>query len=661
MRIGIDTGGTFTDFIFRAEHGWGVHKVLSTPDNPARAVITGLSALPGTDSPRSIVHGTTVATNTLLQRTEAPAALIVNQGFEDLIVIGRQDRPRLYDLAARRPPPLVPARARFGVPGRIDHTGREIEPFDEEAARAVARAITAAGIAAAAVCFLYSFTNPAHERRMGALLRRAGISCSLSHEILAELREYERASTTIVNACLHPRMASYLAALDEPLQGGDSLRIMQSNGGAISAATAMREPVRTILSGPAGGVVGARAIGRLAGFARLITFDMGGTSTDVSLVDGELALSEGTSFAGHPIRTPMIDIHTVGAGGGSIARVDAGGALVVGPESAGADPGPICYGRGRLPTVTDANLYLGRLVPEHFLGGAMHLDRNRLRQPFADMAARLGMAPRELAEGILMVANATMERAVRVISVERGHDPREFALCAFGGAGGMHATALAGQLGMRHVIVPEHPGLLSAIGMLTASVIRDYSHTVMLPARDCSARVLEEAFAPLRERGRAELAAEGIRNEDMVLDQSLDMRYEGQSYEIRTPVTGDDIAEAFHRRHERTYGFRSDTRMVQVVNVRVRARGAAEKPGFAPRLPGPVTPADRAVLGRRAVVFEGREAAALLYDRSRLQPGNCFSGPAIVVEYSSTTVVPPGAGVRVDEHGNLVITLEGDS
>jgi N-methylhydantoinase A len=402
--------------------------------------------------------------------------------------------------------------------------------------------------------------------------------------------------------------------------------------------------------------VGALEIGRMAGFDRLITFDMGGTSTDVALMDGALSLTTESSISGFPVKVPMIDIHTVGAGGGSIAGIDAGGALTVGPESAGADPGPICYGKGERITVTDANLRLGRLIPDHFLGGGMRLDAKRLDAHFEDMSAKLGVTPVELAEGVTAVANAAMERAIRVISVERGHDPREFTLFSFGGAGGLHAAELARLLAIPRVFIPRNPGILSAIGMLMADVIKDYSLTVMRPAGEGVADELAELFAPLERQGLAELAAEGADPDKALVERYLDMRYEGQSFEILVPFTG-DVAEAFHALHEKAYGYRNQSKPVEVVNIRLRARGLPDKPEF-PKADALVERVpDEAVLSVRSVVFAGESVPTRVMDREKLLPGNVFDGPAVVVEYSSTILVPPGAGCAVDAFGNMILSL----
>ncbi len=664
MIIGVDTGGTFTDLIFRDASGWRVHKLLSTPANPAEAVLAGLAAISTEAAARNIVHGSTVATNAILERKGVKTALVTNKGFEDILVIGRQNRSRLYDLAFRKEAPIVPDALRFGIEGRILSDGSEADPFAPDQAREIVERIVRSGAESVAVCLLFAFANPAHERAMGQLLAATGLSVSLSHEILAEFREFERTSTTVINAYVSPKMARYITFLLDHLNQNDALRIMQSNGGSISADTAMKESVRTILSGPAGGVVGARAIGLQAGFERLITFDMGGTSTDVSLLDHGLSLTLETSIADYPVKTPMLDIHTVGAGGGSIASMDCGGALLVGPESAGADPGPICYGKGERITVTDANLFLGRLLPDQFLGRDMLLYSDRLEAPFRAMAAQLGLDPVELAEGILTIANANMERAIRVISVERGFDPREFCLFSFGGAGGLHAAFLARMLGIPQVLVPRNPGILSAIGMLMADVVKDYSQTIMRDAAAIRPEELDAAFIPLEERGKNELLAEGIPKNAIRLERALDMRYQGQSYELVTPIensAGTDtiptVVETFHTQHEKQYGYRNATKPVEIVNVRLRAGGLPEKPELDPLPSGGPTPPEDALLCERPVIFDGRTHVSAVWKRDALLAENTIQGPAIVVEYSSTIVLPPFAQGRVDDWGNLILTI----
>jgi len=655
LTIGIDTGGTFTDFIWQDGDRWGEYKLLSTPANPAEAVLAGLRKIAG-GRRYSLVHGSTVATNAILEKRGARTALITNRKFEDVIEIARQNRGELYNFFSRKNPPLIPRELRFGLPGRVDQTGGVVEELTAADIEALSEPLAAAGIESVAVCLLFSFANPGHERAVRQGLARLGVPISLSHETLSEFREYERTSTTVINAYVSPKMSRYITFLSERI-GDQPFRIMQSNGGSISAATAMRESVRTILSGPAGGAVGAFELGKIAGFPELITFDMGGTSTDVALLGGKLPLTMESHIAEYPVKVPMIDIHTVGAGGGSIAAVDAGGTLKVGPQSAGADPGPICYGKGTEITVTDANLYLGRLIADHFLGGDMTLDITGLQQHFETLAGRLGLTPVQLAEGILSVANTTMERAIKVISVERGYDPREFTLFSFGGAGGLHAADLARHLNMSRVLIPRNPGILSAAGMLMSDVIKDYSQTVMLAEDALASAPLERYFEPLLARGRVDLLEEGVAADRIELHRYLDMRYRGQSYEIMVPFAGDYL-EQFHLLHEKTYGYCNRSKAVEVVNVRLRALGKPEKPQL-PRLPhAGEKPVPEAFLGERDVVFDGLAERTRVIRRDQLGYGNQLAGPAILVEYSATIVVPPFAAGRVDEFGNIILTID---
>lgn len=656
LQIGVDTGGTFTDFIWRDGEQWGEYKLLSTPHDPAEAVLAGLKQI-AAGQKIHLVHGSTVATNAILEKKGARTALVTNTGFEDVIEIGRQNRSNLYDLTCRRNPPLVPRGRRFGLSCRTDSAGKITENLSDSDLEELVTKLRAAGVESVAVSLLFSFLDPRHELRIGERLTSLNLPVSLSHQTLAEFREFERTSTTLINAYVSPKMQNYLSRLQDEI-GRDGFRIMQSNGGSISATTAMRESVRTILSGPAGGVVGAWQLGRLAGFPRLITFDMGGTSTDVALIDDQLPLTTESSIADFPVKVPMLDIHTVGAGGGSMALIDSGGGLKVGPESAGADPGPICYGRGKQVTVTDANLFLGRLIADQFLGGGMTLQPEQVVAPIKHLADSLGLGAEELAEGVLAIANTTMERAIKVISVERGHDPREFILFSFGGAGGMHAAYLARGLDIPKVLIPRNPGILSAAGMLMADVIKDYSRTVMLLEAAISADELDRLFTPLEEQGKLDLLAEGVPGEDIRLERYLDMRYRGQSFEIMVPES-DDWREAFHQQHEILYGYANREREIELVNLRLRSIGHPAKPEL-PELPfgGAVPPAE-ARLGERHAVFDGVRQTTNVLDRSKLMRGNRVQGPAILVEYSSTIVIPPFASVEVDRFGNLLLTING--
>jgi N-methylhydantoinase A/oxoprolinase/acetone carboxylase beta subunit len=553
VRLGIDTGGTFTDLAAWDGSRLLTRKVRSTPDDPSRAILEALEGLPAA----ALVHGSTVATNALLERKGARTAFVTTRGFEDLLHIGRQNRKHLYDLLAPGRAELVPRELCFGLPERTLFDGTIEKPLDPEAARRLAGQLGRRGVESVAVCLLHSYANPAHERAVGQELE--GLPVSLSHEVLPEYREFERASTTLINAYVTPLMARYLERLAAALAGVE-LRVMQSNGGQISIELASRSAIHTIQSGPAGGLLGAAAVARHAGFDRIISFDMGGTSTDVSLWDRAPGFTQESEIGDFPVRVPILDLVSVGAGGGSIAWVDAAGALRVGPQSAGAAPGPACYGQGEDVTVTDANLYLGRIDPEKFLSGRMRLEPGRAARFLEAFARRRSVGPRELAQAIVDIANANMERAIRRVSIERGVDPREFTLVSFGGAGGLHACDLAERLEISTVLVPRHAGVLSALGMLAADYVRDYSQAVL-------GRPLEPAFAALEQKAREEL-------EEPICERLVDLRYRGQSYEITLP-----LAERpnFDRHHRRLYGHDHQGREVEAVTARVRATRLTEK------------------------------------------------------------------------------------
>src|SRR5688572_16798735 len=522
FRIGVDTGGTFTDFVYAVGGEIRVFKVASTPDDPSRAITEGLRRIIEEHSARvtevEVVHGTTVGTNALLQRRGARIALVTTSGFEDVIEIGRQARPELYNLNAIKPPPLVPGNLRYGVSERVASSGEVIEPLTDDEVAGLLRQVRRGKPESIAISLLFSFAHPAHERRILEALSELDIPLSVSHQILPEYREYERTSTVCVNAYLQPLMGRYLGRLGTHASsmqhaGGVrthfSLRVMQSSGGSISAEAAAHEPVRTVLSGPAGGVVGALRVARAAKIEEIITFDMGGTSTDVALCDRDgMRLTNEAIVAGVPVAVPMMDIHTVGAGGGSIARVDEGGSLRVGPESAGADPGPACYGKSMLPTVTDAHVVLGHFGGGGLLGGEFKLDEERARAALSVLAGDLSRVTGKrtsviaAAEGLVSIANTNMERALRHVSVERGHDPREFTLVPFGGAGGLHAVDLARGLGIPRVLLPAHPGALSAIGVVVSDVVKDQSRTVMLEVKSDTGRRLKSIFREMEKVAR---------------------------------------------------------------------------------------------------------------------------------------------------------------
>jgi N-methylhydantoinase A len=588
----------------------------------------------------------------MLERKGARVAFITTKGFEDTIAIGRQARPKLYDLFQPIPECLVPKALRFGIDERVASSGELLRSIDDEQLQTLVRAITKANPEAIAVSTLFSFANPSSEIKIAAALAPLNLPLSISHRILPEFREYERASTLVANAYVAPKVGSYIAKLASDISSTyphSRLEVMQSSGGIISARIAAAEPVRTMLSGPAGGVIGAYKLARLAGFAHIIGFDMGGTSTDVCLVDASgPRISNESVLTGIPIGVPMLDIHTAGAGGGSIARFDAGGLLRVGPESAGSQPGPICFGRGTQPTVTDANLALGRLDTGRFLGGAVKLDLDRARQ-FLDQAKGELASVEDFAAGILRVIETSMEKAIRVISVEKGYDPRDFTLVAFGGGGPLHACALARALQVPRVLIPALPGALSAVGILLADTMREYSRTVMQPI----GAGLEPTFLELEALGLAEFQSEGLEGKS---HRSVDLRYTGQGYELNIPY-GPTMADEFHALHQRRYGFANESRRLEIVNVRVRLIAAAE-PFVPPQqaiIPGDGT---AALIGTRPVYFDGAFHETLIYDRDLLRPGDTFPGPAIVSEYSSATILPPGDTLEVDTFSNLILHID---
>ncbi len=683
IRIGIDTGGTFTDFVVASGSRLTAFKAASTPRNPAEAILSGITRILADAETIGfeIVHGTTVATNALLERRGARTALITTEGFEDVIEIGRQARPDLFNLMVTRREPLVPRELRFGASERTGPDGSIVEVLDEESLENMVRLISnhQPPVESVAVCLLFSFANPAHEQVIARALEPIGLPVSLSHKILPEYREYERTSTVVINAYLVPMMSRYLSALAEGLESvvrGPSsaaksrtknhgprttdygLRVMQSNGGSVSAATAAAEPVRAILSGPAGGVVGALRVCAAAGIRDIITFDMGGTSTDVALCRGEARTTNEALVAGLPVAVPVIDIHTVGAGGGSIARVDAAGALRVGPESAGADPGPACYGRGNEVTVTDANLVLGRFGGASLLGGEMPIDAGRSRSVLTRLAGEMSrfaerpVTPERAALGVIRVANANMEAALRVVSVERGQDPRLFTLVGFGGAGGLHVCELAAALRVPRIIVPRSPGTLSALGVLLGDVVKDYSRTVMKKTSGLDARVLERDFVALEQEAVRDLKYEGFGTDKMKLRRSVAIRYVGQSFEIDI-AWGGRIEAKFHAAHRGRYGYGDSSRPIEIVSLRVRATGVTQKPR-AKRWPsGQSRIASHSHTAR--VYLSERSAQVPVYARDDLSVGVRLTGPAIITEYSSTTLIPPRFKVEVDSWLNLII------
>jgi N-methylhydantoinase A len=652
--IGIDTGGTFTDFIFISNGEVIVHKVLSTPDNPARAILEGLSAMVKESEAVSVTYGTTVATNALLERKGARVAFITTKGFEDLIEIGRQNRPELYTLEPQKPIPLVPRSLRIGVAERILASGQVLNPLSRREILRVKRWIRKKAIDSLAVGFLHSYRNPTHERTVARELKSLGLPISLSHRILPEYREYERFSTTAVNAYVTPVIAHHMMELHRALKRNvvrlkSSIRVMQSNGGAMTLRGASEHPVRTLLSGPAGGVVAAHELAKRSGVKKMISLDMGGTSTDVCLVNGEIPLTPEKLVAGVPVKVPMVDIYTVGAGGGSISRLDAGGALKVGPESAGADPGPVCYGRGNEMTVTDANLILGRLNQDRFLGGRMQLDLVRTAKKMKEFARTVKLMPLATAWGIIQVVNSNMERAIRVVSLERGLDPREFSLVAFGGAGGLHAAELAEGLGMSHVVIPLRPGLLSAWGMAVSPLVKDFSLSVL--ELNAEFERINKKLSALAGRGLKETVREGLKKNESRVLLSVDMRYAGQAYEINLPWDR-SFTRRFHQLHEARFGHSDPSKEVEVVTLRVRieGKGRLKKPRSVSLKRGS---GKQGFLGQREVYFDKRLLRCPTYERERLNPGDRIHGPAVIYEFSSTVVVPPVWQARVDRYSNL--------
>jgi len=640
-------------------------KVFSTPADPSRAIVDAVAKIaPGAEF--VLLHGTTVGTNSLLEGKGARTALVTTAGFEDAIEIGRQARPKLYDFFFERMAPLVPTELRFGINERTAADGKILaEPSTGEIAE-LSRKVSAAQPQAVAVSLLFSFANPRNETEVATALRHLGIPLSVSHQILPEFREYERTSTVVINAYLQPVMEKYLHNLVSGFRASGSrtwkqhapgIFVMQSSGGISALAAAAREPVRTVLSGPAGGVVGASGSARQSGFENIIAFDMGGTSTDVSLVEGQIRTASNAQIAGFPIRVPMLDIHTVGAGGGSLARFDAAGVLRVGPESAGADPGPICYGRGLQPTVTDANLLLGRLLATKFLGGQFTLDLERARRVTGEWLKKQqsNLSLEKFAAGVVRVVNATMEKAIRVVSIERGRDPRQFALVAFGGAGGLHACALAESLGIPHVIVPAFPGALSALGILWSDVVKDYSRTVLWRlSREVPQGRFKDEFETLQKTAKRDFAGESWEGAPS-FTRTADLRYSGQGYELSLPVT-ENLLRDFEREHRQRYGYIHPKREIEIVTLRLRA---VLKSGTPPGTPVRKTqsPTARVAGSQSAVCFGGKRVAARIYAREELAARRKYGGPAVVTEYSATTVVPPGKTFAIDETGNLVVRL----
>jgi len=662
LSVGIDIGGTFTDFVVYDERQNNVHsfKVLSTPSNPAHAVLTGLERL-SPSSLQSIVHGSTVATNALLERKGARTSLVTTRGFRDVLAIGRQARRFLYDWFSGGAEPLIPRERCLEVAERVDQRGQVLQPLNLGDVLKVVKDLQEHQVESVAISLLFSFAHSQHEEQLALALRKAGFFVTASHELVPEFREYERTSTTVINSYVSPVLNRYLGELEDHF-GANQFHIMQSNGGRIQASQARQQGVRSILSGPAGGVVGASYIAKVAGFPRVITFDMGGTSTDVALIGGEIPVTSETNIAGLPIRVPVIDIHTVGAGGGSLAHVDSGGALRVGPGSAGADPGPVCYGRGGMvPTVTDANVLLGRVPEVGLLGGTMALDVERTEHALSLFAQQLDLPPSDsvrsedrAALGIVAVVNAQMERAIRVISVERGHDPGDYVLVSFGGAGGLHACELARSVGIRRVLIPYLASTLSAFGMLNSDVKCDCGKTVMLNG-NTPFEELEQVIRPLMNQASTDLVTQGVDLPESHIYGELDVRYQGQSFELTVPFSPDFRAD-FEALHERRYGYSNEQASLDIVNVRVCAIGTTKSLPVSPFPTGTVDPSS-ALMGEGRLGFPFGTLMVPQYDRANLYPGMVIPGPAVMVQDDTTILLLESDRATIDEFANVLVEV----
>ncbi len=681
LSIGVDTGGTFTDLVLldRAAGALAIHKLPTTPENPAQSILDGIGAILAGAGIKAgaidlLVHGTTLATNAILQGRHAKTGMLTTAGFRDVLEIGRQRRPSFYNLNVSKPVPPVTRDCIFEIQGRLDETGAEVAPLDETAVRNAVDRLKEAEVEAIAICFMHAYANPAHEEAARAIVQAMWpeVFVCASTDVLREFREFERFASAGVNASLLPVIDRYLERFSTGL-GAMGLRpaplVMQSNGGSVSVASVRRAPINTFLSGPAGGVVAAANLAAQAGQPNLIAFDMGGTSTDVSLIRGGMPAKRGlVEIAGFPVRVSTLDIHTIGAGGGSIAWVDPGGLLKVGPQSAGADPGPALYGRGGSEaTVTDANVLLGRLSGDALIGGAMTVYPEKSEAALKALGEQAGLDPVAAAAGIIEIVNVNMMGAVRVVTIERGEDPRDYALAAFGGAGPLHAADVAREIGIGTVIVPPRPGLLSAVGLLDADRRGDFSVTRLLLASDENLPAFREGIAILEERGATWSAAENQRLDELVAEYAVDIRYAGQAFEITLPLPDSALSEAalttllgtFHERHKGLNGYHMPDQPVEIVTMRL-ALAVPPRP-FKPPVQGtaPGNAAD-AIDAHRGVWFAATGFTETpVYRRPALGPGHRFVGLAIVEQTDSTTVVPPGAAAEIDGLGNILIRLEG--
>ncbi len=671
-RLGIDVGGTFTDVVAAGEDGFSVTKVPSTPGAPEEGVLSGVTESEvELERVGLLAHGTTVATNAVLEHNWARTALVTTAGFRDVLEIGRQHRPSLYDLRVEGPTPIVPRQRRLEVAERIDERGAVQTPLDPSSIDEIVDRVEDAEVESVAISFLFAYENDEHERRLAEAFDDSDscISISRSSVVLPEIREYERTLATALNAGLKPVMDRYIGRLEGQLEDAGltaPLRIMQSNGGIIGADFARERPINTLLSGPAAGVQGAAAVAARADFENIITIDMGGTSCDVSLVEqGDAVVSTDVTVGEYPVSVPMVDIHTIGAGGGSIAWVDAGGALRVGPQSAGAEPGPVSYGRGgRKPTVTDAQVVLGRIEPASFLPAALEPAPAAAREVIAtDIAEPLDRTVEEAAMGMIEVANANMERAIRVVSVERGHDPRSFALVAFGGAGPLHAPAIARSLDIPSVVIPRAAGVLSALGLLVTNLTHEFSRSQVRPWEEVEAETLRETIAEFAATGRERLRESGQEAGAIEVAQSVDVRYAGQSSSLSIPVEGtvdeaalDRVAERFHDSHRRRYGHAAPEERIELETIRVRVRRLVEPPEL--RIE---EDSSRAIspTSKREVRYPSGEHDTEVYDRSALYPGVNIQGPAIIGGAESTVLLYPDQRGRVDEYGSILVEQVG--
>jgi N-methylhydantoinase A len=647
MRIGIDTGGTFTDFVFFEGGTILPLKLLSTPENPALSIMEGLS--PYMDQDFELVHGTTVSTNAFLQKKMAGCAFLCTKGFEHILYIGRQNRTGLFSLEVKKPSPIVPLNLCFGIHERTLKDGTVTRQPTREEMIKIGEELKKRTVQSVGIVFLHSYRNPQNEKFAAQILRDFGFYVTASHEVMPEYREYERAVVTIINAALKPVIADYVVNLTEGVKG-KKLSIIQSNGGILSPDRIINEPIRTIMSGPAGGVIAAQQIAGLTGEVNLVTLDMGGTSTDVSVIKkGEITLTRDGFLEHLPLRLPMIDIATVGAGGGSIARIDRGGVLQVGPESAGADPGPACYGKFEIATVTDAFVVMGAIIPEMFLGGKMKIYPKRSVRAIKKIAEKIGKNLFETAEGIIRVSVSSMERALRAVTLEKGEDPRFYTLLPFGGAGGLVAALLAERLGMKKILIPPYCGVLSALGMLVADFKKELVQSFLKIVSPGISDELDLIFSKMSGQAEQILTGEGVPAPRVL--KYIDMRYKGQSYELTVPYTG-DFLKAFHQAHHQLYSYSLYDEYCEIVNLRVLAVG--KSPGLKLEKRKKI-PDEAKIFYRKEVYFNGKHQEFCIYRRFELMPGNRLIVPAIIAADDSTLIVPRGFEIDIDEYANILL------